>query len=184
MIKGDFTHCENIVQFYSEIRTLHEEAHGKEYVAHHDEMSRLAKECTSYRELGTMQGATAAALAVAGIPYIQLVDITFEKFRPYQHLFKDINLEMHEISSIDPSLSSLKPVDMMLVDSVHVGAYTLKELALHAKSVRKYIVFHDTVKPTDDIQKAIMQFLKQNTNWTLETVYTQNVGFTTIRRVL
>ena len=75
MITVDLTHTKTLKDFYSEIKSAHQKAHGDLYVAHHDKMVELAAECVSYRELGVMQGATAAAVVLAGIRDIHLIDI-------------------------------------------------------------------------------------------------------------
>jgi len=182
MIKGDFTHVKDLKQFYTEIRDLQETTHGDGYTAMHDEIISKAVECETYRELGTMQGATAACAAISGYKKLQLVDIDFGQFRPYKHLFEGYDVEMYEIDSKDPKLTTIGEVDLMVIDSYHKAYHTWEELKVHAPYVKKYILFHDTFKPTDSVQQAVNQFVMQNANWHIEKYDQRNVGYTCLKR--
>ena len=61
MLNAILDHVTTLDEFYSEIRKQHIEAHGEHYCAQHDAMVSLMAECDSYKELGTHQGASAAA---------------------------------------------------------------------------------------------------------------------------
>jgi hypothetical protein len=45
MIKGDFTHCTSLQQFYDEIVTVQKEAHGELYTSHHADLIDLMSQC-------------------------------------------------------------------------------------------------------------------------------------------
>ena len=182
MIKGHFEHVKDIKQFYKEIREVQETAHGEGYCDLHDEIIKKSTECETYRELGTMQGATAACAVVAGYTKLQLVDLDFEQFRPYKHLFDGHDVEMYECDSKDPKLTTIGNVDLMVIDSYHKGYHTWEELKVHAPYVNRYILFHDTFKPSDSVQQAVNQFVMQNANWHIETYSKVNVGYTCIKR--
>ena len=192
MIKGDFKHCKDLAQFNKEIRILHEtddgerSTHGPGYCNHHDEIKRLAPECESYRELGVMQGATSACAAVAGILDQQLIDIEDYQWTPYKHLwdnFEGLKYVYHKKSSLTPQMINLPKVDLMLVDSMHNYGHVTQELKIHAQTVNKYIIFHDTSKPTDQVYRAVTDFCMTNSAWQVIRRDENSVGFATIKRI-
>ncbi len=190
MIKGDFKHCKDLAQFNKEIRILQEtpdgNSHGAGYCNHHDEIIKLASECESYRELGVMQGATSACAAVAGILDQQLIDIEDYQWTPYKHLwdnFEGLKYVYHKKSSLTPQMVNLPKVDLMLVDSMHNYGHVREELKIHAQTVNKYIIFHDTSKPTDQVYRAVTNFCMTNSAWQVIRRDENSVGFTTIKRI-
>lgn len=192
MIKGNFKHCKDLAQFNKEIRMLHEtgdggrSTHGPGYCNHHDEIIKLAPECESYRELGVMQGATSACAAVAGILDQQLIDIEDYQWTPYKHLwdnFEGLKYVYHKKSSLTPQMINLPNVDMMLSDSYHNYDHVIKELKIHAQTVNKYIIFHDTSLPDDRVYRAVTDFCMTNSAWQVIRRDENSVGFTTIKRI-
>ena len=149
MIKGDFSHCTTLQQFYDDIVAVQKEAHGQLYTAHHADLINLMLQCKSYKELGVNQGATAAAVLLQAPKYIELVDITLTNFNESRHLFEqfaqdnDVLLSIKEIGSTDPKLE-ITECDLLFVDSLHHAWHVEQELMLHAPKTNKYIVIHDT----------------------------------------
>ena len=94
----------------------------------------------------------------------------------------------------------IEETDLLFIDTWHAYKQLKAELALHATKVRKYICFHDTTSfATKDetsyeswgdawkgsgigIWKAIEEFLEENSEWQLEERYTNNNGFTVIKK--
>jgi len=101
-------------------------------------------------------------------------------------------------------------VDMTFIDTWHVYAQLKRELAKFSKVTKKYIAMHDTTVdgingetlrlnmnaekqsietgfPLEEIncglQKAIDEFLRDNSDWTLDVRYINNNGLTVLRRV-
>lgn len=149
MIKGDFTHCTTLQQFYDDIVAVQKKAHGEQYTAHHGDLIELMLQCKTYKELGVNQGATAAAVLLQAPKYIELVDITLTNFNENRHLFEqfaqenDVVLSIKEIGSTDPALE-ITECDLLFVDSLHLTWHVQEELMLHAPKTNKYIVIHDT----------------------------------------
>ena len=149
MIKGDFTHCTTLQQFYDDIVAVQREAHGEQYTAHHDDLIELMLQCRTYKELGVNQGATAAAVLLQAPKYIELVDIILTNFNENRHLFEqfaqenDVLLSIKEIGSTDPALY-VTECDLLFVDSLHHAWHVEQELVLHAPKTNKFIVIHDT----------------------------------------
>lgn len=101
--------------------------------------------------------------------------------------------------------------DMLFIDTFHVYGQLKRELALHAASVRKFIVMHDTTVdgvhgelirlgmnladtqrstgiPAEELlrglQPALDEFLAEHsTQWAVQAVYTNNNGLTILRRI-
>lgn len=185
MIRLKKTDFEDLQEFYDAIRSCHENAHGKEYTAQHDVIKLKASECQTYRELGIMQGATAAAAALAGYEKLHLIDINIKPFQPYISLFDPIKptITIEERSSIHYKPNELEKVDFLLIDSFHQPGHLRIELSIHACRVNKYILFHDTFSKKE-LQKEIDTFVKTNyTEWALVEYYQENVGYTLIKRI-
>lgn len=149
MIKGNFTHCTTLQQFYDEIVAVQNAAHGNSYTAHHTDLISLMSDCVSYKELGVNQGATAAAVMLQAPKYIELIDIDLSNFNDYKHLFEqfaednNVYMSTKEIGSTDHNLQ-ITECDMLFVDSLHDMHHIERELKLHGPKTNKYIVIHDT----------------------------------------
>tara|TARA_R110000796_G_scaffold187164_3_gene304076 strand:+ start:1030 stop:1614 length:585 start_codon:yes stop_codon:yes gene_type:complete len=95
----------------------------------------------------------------------------------------------------------IEETDLLFLDTWHSYKQLTSELKLHASKVKKYICFHDTTSyATRDetsyeewgdewkaegigIWKAIEEFLESNPEWVLEKRFTNNNGFTIIKRI-
>lgn len=193
MLTATVEDCKTLEDFYTSIRKQQEEAHGEHYCAHHDEISKLIKnlDLKIYKELGTHQGASAAAAILAGASSVSLVDITMERFNKSRHLFETycdehgIELEVLETDSTAANSASL--CDIMLVDSVHRPDHMLRELEVHAPNVGKYMVFHDTERQFGKIDRRLYDALKEYSSgmsrWSLVLHNDQNVGYTVLQRM-
>ena len=193
MINAKLDHVKTLPEFYTEIRKQQEEAHGSEYCWQHDAMQKLMREeCNTYKELGTHQGASAAAACLTNPKSAELIDINHEKIRPFEHIFveyckeNNIKLNIREMSSIDPK--SVSPTDLLLIDSNHQPTHLIKELQLHKDYVRKYIVLHDTSrlfgKPDDRLWQVAQNFCSGITPWVIHFRETASVGYTVLKNTI
>jgi hypothetical protein len=189
MIKTDMTNADSVESFYSIIRQNQERAHGNGYCLIHDAMKQYIIDggCQSYKEIGTQQGATAVNALLAGVNYIELVDIDFSLYREFlaplaEEFCKNNNVELvtKECNSISKE-SVGPPVDLLLIDSCHKWSHTKKELKLHQDNVNRYIVLHDTFT-CKDIAKGLKSFVKSNP-WIIIEEVEQNVGYMTLKRI-
>lgn len=187
MINAELGHVTTLEEFYREIRSQQEAAHGHDYCRQHDAIRNLLKsECRTYKELGTHQGGTAAGALLMKPERVELVDISMEKYRKFaKPVFEkycaenNIELIMKEMDSTSPA--SIGPeVDLMLIDSLHTRSHMEKELAVHSQYVKKYIVFHDTTT-VSQLYDGIKKFCENNP-WKLYERGTSNVGYTVIKR--
>jgi hypothetical protein len=83
MINAELSHVTTLEEFYESIRSQQEEAHGEDYCAMHDAIRHYMKDCKSYKEIGTHQGGSAAAVMTGDHKpeYMELIDINHEKYR-------------------------------------------------------------------------------------------------------
>ena len=193
MINAKLDHVTSLPEFYKEIRSQHEAAHGHDYCWQHDAIQELMKQCSSYRELGTHQGASGAAACLTNPKSVELVDISLDKWAPFESIFRsycdenNIKFTTKEVSSTDPKTAT--PVDMLLIDSNHQPAHLVKELALHGKVVKKYIVLHDTSRLFGKADDRLWQVANNWVNtgispWRVMKRVTANVGYTVLQNTL
>ena len=175
---------ESVKHFHDEIRECHEKAHGKAYTAQHDAIIKYGSECETYRELGIMQGATAAAAVVAGFKDLHLIDIDLKNFNEFKPIFEKENIKMKVDgkSSLSYRSEDLPEVDFLLIDSLHVPGHLKQELKIHAPRVKKYILFHDTFSKTS-LHKEVLFYIKTRPQWEVVEYYEKNVGYTLIKRI-
>ena len=195
MLTADINHVTTVEEFYDDIRKQQEEFHGEDYCAMHDAIRFYLMNCDSYKELGTHQGASAAAAMTGGkIPsYMELIDINHEKYRwklkslavPYA---KENNIELIVREADSTSLASLshKAVDMLVIDSLHKRSHMEQELTLHGPTATKYIIAHDTTiaqdNPPDSLYRCLAEFCKANRDWKIIERGEKNVGYTVLKK--
>ena len=184
MIRLKKTDFRDLQEFYDSIRWCHENAHGKDYTAQHDVIKLKASECQTYRELGIMQGATAAAAVVAGFKDLHLIDVDLKNFNEFKPIFERENIKMKVDgkSSLSYRSEDLPEVDFLLIDSLHVPGHLKQELKIHAPRVKKYILFHDTFSKTS-LHKEVLFYIKTRPQWEVVEYYEKNVGYTLIKRI-
>jgi cephalosporin hydroxylase len=85
-------------------------------------------------------------------------------------------------------LETIPEVDLLFVDTRHTFDQVSAEL-VHARSVGRYLVFHDTElnreqgeHGEDGIWEAITQFLKANKDWEIRAHFTHCNGLTILAR--
>ena len=195
MLTAKLDHVETVEEFYREIRSQQEAHHGADYCAMHDAMRKLMKECKSYKEIGTHQGGSAAAiLSGEYLPeYMELIDINHEKYRwklkalaePFCEA-NNIRLVVQDVDSSSLASMSGEVVDMLMIDSLHKRYHMEKELKIHAGYARKYIVAHDTSICQDSAPDALFQcltdFCAANPGWKIIERGTTNVGYTVLKK--
>lgn len=172
---------DSLDEFVSEVKTAHKKVNNLDALDFYGAMSRVLKECESYRELGTKEGASAAVAALSGVKNLHLVDIDMSLFRQREALFKDFNLTIDEQDSLKYKTADLSEVDFLLIDSLHNAEHTKKELNVHAAKVKKYILAHDT-NSIPSIHQVMMEFVSKNSEWELVEYHQVGVGYTLLKR--
>ena len=159
----------------------------------------LAKESDSISELGINQGTSFIFMMLQNPKKIVGVDINLKKWRnggDYPALeplaleyMKEHPMEyiMYEGSSHDKA--SVHNVDMLHIDSLHKPNHLHIELKMHAESVNKYIVFHDTKLGNREtgnqyaLWRVVEKFLNDTPQWELLEHYTEGkCGYAAIKR--
>ena len=71
-------------------------------------------------------------------------------------------------------------VDILFIDTLHVYSQLIQELKYHHGKVKKYIIMHDTTA-CPELNTAINEFLEENKNWSVFSVWTNNNGLTVLK---
>lgn len=110
-----------------------------------DKLEELAVQCSSYRELGTFQGLSAACVILANPSIkVSLVDIDFSRIKPWLHLFPEMSMHEGDSRTAPP-----EKCDLLFIDSRHNPVFMEAELRQHGPHVKKFVMAHDT----NDIKK-------------------------------
>lgn len=188
MINAEFDKSISTLQkFYKSIQQQHLEHHGVHYTSHHDAIVKCLKDGSVYKELGTHQGATAAAAVLGGATDVTLVDIDHSKINPNLPLFekycKSKNINLNVIEADSRSQKARGRCDTLLIDSCHTYEHCVQELYLHSKWVNNYIIIHDTAANTD-LYEAVLDFTSvlENLEWNIIEYSKFNVGYTIIKK--
>ena len=194
MINAKFDNVKTVLKFHKQIVEQQEEAHGKHYCQMHQAIKRFWSEgdCKKYMELGTHQGGSASnAMMLDPTPKkITLIDIDMSKYNSVlkpiaeKHCHSNkIELDVRETSSI--GFAAVEGTDLLVIDSVHKAGWMQKELDLHGKNVRKYIVAHDTKRLFDQVDEqlhhTLVEWGKRN-GFILVDRGEASVGYTVIAR--
>jgi hypothetical protein len=179
MIKVDLK-ATSLEDFYAQIRSEHEKAHGKSYVAVHDAIQKLVPN-ERYIELGINQGATLAGACLHNPKSVHAYDLNLSNFKPYKHHFEGLAFDFKAIEASSTDESIVHECDVLYIDTIHVWTYLSKELNLWSPYVTKYIACHDT-HAKQDMRKGIDNWLTKNTDWELIEHNTQSVGYSVIGR--
>lgn len=182
MLTPNFSQCITLAEFYNHARQCFISEYGPDFVLYYDHLSKLVKECNSYKELGVLSGVSAAA-AILGNPkldLVEMVDINFDTIAPHKHLFDEFQgrLIYNKNSSIDAKIP-VTEVDMLMVDSMHTYKHVRAELQLHAPKTQKYIIFHDAKLP--QVKKAIDEFVDQG-QWKYVVYDDRSYGYAVVER--
>ena len=107
--------------------------------------------------------------------YCELLDIDFEFI-----LGDTLKIEIEE-------------TDLLFIDTLHTYDQLKRELALHANKVKNWIIFHDTESCGEyfissngvregGLTYAINEFLVDNPQWKVKSIYKNNNGLTVLER--
>jgi cephalosporin hydroxylase len=181
----DYSNCQDLNSFVDKTLTGLSKIYWLEYPKYIRQLDKFLNDCSSYRELGTNQGGSAAFALTKKLKYYELIDLSFKNFNPHKIHFdkycKDNNLSIiyHEISSLE--LKTNIKTDFLLIDSVHKFKHVIQEIKIYEPLTNKYIMFHDTVH-CKGVKKAIATFLKENSNWYIVDQQLVTPGYIVIKR--
>lgn len=147
-------------------------------------MRKYADECNHITEFGVRVGLSTWAWLASKAKIIRCFDIENVKDNLKSHFAsakateKDFTFTC--VSTISDTLK-IEETDLLFVDTDHTYEQCSKELKMHGDKVKKYIIFHDTTMFVE-LNKAIEEFLKENLNWKIKEVFTNNNGLTVLER--
>lgn len=174
----------NLKEYYDTLYNKQQAAHGADYMLVHDEIKKRLKECNSYAELGVNQGATLATAILQDVNDVKAYDIDLTAYN-YSAKFFETYASEHNIDyaifETDTLACELKPVDVLYIDTKHYYDHLTKELARHGHKAQKFIIFHDTVMGKG-LDRAVLEYVKNNSEWSVVTDCKVDVGFMTIGR--
>ena len=185
------THVKTLEEFYKEICQQQSDAHGKEYIAHHKALVNCVNnpDVNIVKELGVCQGGTLAAMMLEHPKVIRGYDIATYYYNPYKKLFenyaKEHNIDFKYIGMSSLDTNSVYECDLLHIDSLHEPDHLMQELRLHASTVSKYIVLHDTAnfKTSAGLFKVIAKYITEvEQSWKIVDHYIHRVGYTVIQR--
>ena len=185
------THVKTLEEFYKEICQQQSDAHGKEYIAHHKALVNCVNnpDVNIVKELGVCQGGTLAAMMLEHPKVIRGYDIATYYYNPYKKLFenyaKEHNIDFKYIGMSSLVTNSVYECDLLHIDSLHEPDHLMQELRLHAPTVSKYIVLHDTAnfKTSAGLFKVIAKYITEvEQSWKIVDHYIHRVGYTVIQR--
>lgn len=153
---------------------------------------RLARRCRHVTEFGTRGGTSTLALLCAGPKRL----ISYDKSRLGQvalleSVSKESGRTCFSFRQQDVLDAQIEETDMLFIDTWHVYEQLMQELAMHARKVRKFLVFHDTTTYGEvgeapghlGLWPAIEEFLRDRPEWKLTARLMNNNGLTVLTRV-
>jgi hypothetical protein len=190
MINSELDHVTTLEEFNSEIHRQQTEAHGKDYCAIHDVIRKYMADCKSYMELGVHQGGTASVGMLCNPRRVYLVDIDLSKYKKFlepiaEKYCDDNDIELIVNQTDSTGFGAVNMTDMLVIDSYHHPRHMSKELLIHGRNVKKYIIAHDTSniggKPDDRLYQCLKTWSDQNGFVEVERG-TTNVGYVVFKR--
>lgn len=159
-------------------------------VEHLPTLHSYGKECKHITELGTRLGYSTSAFLYS-LPTKMIcydVDEKKEFIDKARNISVENNIEFI-FNNKDVLSVEIEETDLLFIDTLHTYAQLKKELELHAKKARKYIIMHDTEifkdigedRSKPGLAQAINEFLQNNLNWQIDKIYTNNFGLTILK---
>lgn len=154
-------------------------------------LHELASTCDSVVEFGVRTGVSTRAF-LATKTKLRSYDIVHNQ--TVQQMFDTAKLygKNAEYIIADTLKLDIEPADMLFIDTLHTYPQLKQELARHSKKIKRYIAFHDTYtyglvgEIRDDrkgLLSAILEFLRDNSEWRIHTYRTNNNGMMVLERV-
>ena len=149
-------------------------------------MHKYADECNHVTEFGVRTGVSTWAWLASRAKIIRCFDIENINhnlkyhYESAEETKKDFTFTC--VSTIADKLE-IEQTDLLFIDTAHTYEQCSKELKMHSHKVNKYLMFHDTTL-CPPLNQAIDEFLKENLNWKIKEVFTNNNGLTILERVI
>ncbi len=160
-------------------------------IEHMDVIKAYSEKCRTVVEFGVYDCTSTWAL-LAGLP---------ERLTSYdiarRHEVDDVEAAARFANTsfrfvlADSTSVEIEESDLLFIDSMHTYEHLVKELAMHASKVKKFILLHDTTTFGNVDQSgvgrglwpAIEEFLAAHTEWCLKERFVNCHGLTVLERV-
>jgi len=153
---------------------------------HLETLKNLASECDHVTEMGVRYIVSTWAF-VEGMKGGTLVSIDIKHPKEYGgdldslvKACKDKGIDF-TFREADTTKIKIDKTDLLFIDTDHTYKQLETELKIHAGSVRKYIVIHDTVSCETELMPAINEFLESGV-WRVKEHYKNNNGIMILMR--
>jgi hypothetical protein len=164
-------------------------------------LRKYAEDCDHITEMGTRYVCSTWAFVIAKpkkvVCYDILTNLDLNKVNQRldeiklhsKNLDVDFTFNLQNVLEVE-----IEETDLLFIDTYHEYNQLKKELSLHSKKVKKYLVFHDTTtfgvhgetfkEPnTVGIMPAINEFLIENKDWVLHEKFENNNGLTILKKI-
>ena len=149
---------------------------------HLPKLREIGEKVNHITEFGVRSGVSSVALLSSQPHTLISYDINpFERFEELYSLKGDTNYQFIQKSVLEVEIQE---TDFLFIDTLHTYDQLKQELELHSNRVRKFIAFHDThlfgmngeLPNTQGLNKAIIEFLNNNTEWSIIYNTSENNG--------
>jgi len=148
-------------------------------------MHKYANECNHITEFGVRTGVSTWAWLASKAKTIRCFDIENVNQNLKFH-YESANATRKDftftcVNTVADKLE-IEQTDLLFIDTAHTYEQCSKELKMHSHKVNKYLMFHDTTL-CPQLNQAIDEFLKANTNWKVKEIFTNNNGLTILEKI-
>ena len=151
---------------------------------HIETMHKYANECNHITEFGVRTGVSTWAWLASRAQVIRCFDIqnVSNNLKFHYESAKETKKDF-TFTCVDTTADKLdiEETDLLFIDTNHTYEQCSKELKIHSHKVNKYLMFHDTTL-CPELNKAIEEFLKDNLNWKVKEIFTNNNGLTVLEK--
>jgi cephalosporin hydroxylase len=149
-----------------------------DFAGHIDRLRDLARLCDSATEFGVRRGdGSTVALAEGVRKKLRAFDRVACVIPHIETITRERGVDFQFIKADVTRMESIEPCDLLYIDTDHWYGQLKAELELHAPSVRRFIVLHDTVTSwkedmgREGLGRAIEEFLAANPQWYIKVHY-------------
>lgn len=152
---------------------------------HMEVLYEYARKCQHVTEFGAEMVQTTYAFLAAGAEVVSYDINRHPNMEHCQKLANEAHLRLRFIiGSVTAPGLHIAPTDMLFIDTLHTENQLTKELAMHARNVRKYIAFHDVstfwergeIPNERGLRYAIEPFMAKHPEWKEEYRTLKNNG--------
>ena len=151
-------------------------------------LNGIANLCDHVTEFGVRDGQSTRAILASNASIVRSYDLYIDPSVLY--LFQLAQQEGKDAiySPGNTLLIDIDQTDLLFIDTDHSYNQLKLELHKHHMKVNKYLVFHDThtygtqCEDGKGLLPAILEFLKDNREWSVNYHSTENNGFTVLEK--